>query len=112
VVIVGGGPTGVELAGALAEKKYDVAVTEFKAATDGAAHPEPAYQVRMASALQSAGKYDEAIAICDKVMADQQVLPQVRQVAQAIRATAIKAGGKNTTPPAAPASPPPAEKKQ
>jgi tetratricopeptide (TPR) repeat protein len=103
---------------ALVRKKYDVAVAEFKMAVDGAAHPEPAYQVREASALQMGGKYDEAIAICDKVMADQQVLPQVRQVAQAIRATAIQAGGKNTTPPAAPAAPaapappPPAEKKQ
>jgi tetratricopeptide (TPR) repeat protein len=109
---------------ALVRKKYDVAIAEFKTAADTSAHAEPAYQVREASALQSAGKYDEAIAICDKVMADQQVLPQVRQVAQAIRATAIKAGGKNTTPPAAPAAPaapavpavpappPPAEKKQ
>jgi tetratricopeptide (TPR) repeat protein len=106
---------------ALTRKKYDVAFTEFKTAADGAAHVEPAYQVRMASALQSGGKYDEAIAICDKIMADQQVHPQIRQVAQAIRATAIKAGGKNTTPPAAQAAPaapaaaapppPPAEKK-
>jgi tetratricopeptide (TPR) repeat protein len=106
---------------ALTRKKYDVAFTEFKTASDGASHPEPAYQVRMASALQSGGKYDEAIAICDKIMADQQVHPQIRQVAQAIRATAIKAGGKNTTPPAAQAAPaapaaaapppPPAEKK-
>jgi hypothetical protein len=52
-------------------------------------------------------------------MADQSIHPQIRQVAQAIRATAIKAGAKNTTPPAAlapaaaaPAPPPPAEKKQ
>jgi tetratricopeptide (TPR) repeat protein len=109
---------------ALVRKKYDVAAAEFKTAADSSAHPEPAYLVREASALQSGGKYDEAIAICDKVMADQQALPQVRQVAQAIRATAIKAGGKNTTPPAAPAAPvapaapaapappPPAEKKQ
>jgi tetratricopeptide (TPR) repeat protein len=106
---------------ALTRKKYDVAVTEFKNAADGAAHAEPAYQVREASALNSGGKYDEAIAICDKIMADQQVHPQIRQVAQAIRATAIKSGGKNTTPPAAqaapaapaaPATPPPAEKKQ
>jgi len=105
----------------LTRKKFDVAFTEFKTAADGAAHPEPAYQVREASALQSGGKYDEAIAICDKIMADQSVHPQIRQVAQAIRATAIKAGGKNTTPPAlqaAPAAPagqappPPAEKKQ
>jgi tetratricopeptide (TPR) repeat protein len=103
---------------ALVRKKYDVAVTEFKAAADGAAHPEPAYQVREASALQSAGRNDDAVAICDKIMADQQVAPQIRQVAQAIRATAIKAGAKNTNPPpaaaapAAPTPPPPAEKKQ
>jgi len=97
-----------------------VAVTEFKTAADGASHPEPAYQVREASALQSEGKNDDAVAICDKIMADQQVAPQIRQVAQAIRAQAIKAGAKNTNPPpaaaapaaAAPASPPPAEKKQ
>jgi tetratricopeptide (TPR) repeat protein len=37
---------------ALVRKKYDVAFTEFKTAADGAAHPEPAYQVREASALQ------------------------------------------------------------
>jgi tetratricopeptide (TPR) repeat protein len=107
---------------ALTRKKYDVAIAEFKTAFEGTSQPEPAFQVREASALQLAGKNDESIAICDKVMANQQVLPQVRQVAQAIRATAIKAGGKNTTPPAAPAAaapaapaapapPPPAEKK-
>ena len=109
---------------ALVRKQYDVAIAEFKTAADTASHPEPAYLVREASALNSAGKFDDAVAICDKVMADQQVHPQIRQVAQAIRATAIKAGGKNTTPPAAPAAtaapaapaapapPPPAEKKQ
>ena len=104
---------------ALVRKKYDLAFTEFKTAADGAAHAEPAYQVREASALQSGGKNDEAVAICDKIMADQSIHPQIRQVAQAIRATAIKAGAKNTTPPAAlapaaaaPAPPPPAEKKQ
>jgi tetratricopeptide (TPR) repeat protein len=100
---------------ALVRKKYDVAVAEFKTAAEGAAHPEPAYQVREASALQLSGKNDDAVAICDKIMADSQVFPQIRQVAQAIRATAIKAGAKNTTPPAAPAAPaapPAAEKKQ
>jgi len=109
---------------ALVRKKYDVAVTEFKTAADGAAHPEPAYLVREASALQLSGKNDEAIAICDKIMADTSTFPQIRQVAQAVRATAIKAGGKNTTVPVAPAAgaapaapaaaapPPPAEKKQ
>jgi hypothetical protein len=98
---------------AMARKKYDGAFAEFKTAADGTPRPEPAYQVREASALQLGGKNDDAVAICDKLMADQQVLPQIRQVAQAIRATAIKAGAKNTTPLAAPAAaPPPAEKKQ
>jgi tetratricopeptide (TPR) repeat protein len=110
---------------ALTRKKYDVAFAEFKTANDSGSRPEPAYQVREASALQMAGKNDDAVAICDKIMADQQINPQIRQVAQAIRATAIKAGAKNTTvppaqpaaqaapaAPAAPAPPPPAEKKQ
>jgi tetratricopeptide (TPR) repeat protein len=100
-------------------KKYDVAVTEFKAGVDGAAHQNTIYQLRLASALLLASKYDEAVAVCDKIMADQQVQPELRQRAQALRATAIKAGGKNTTPSAAQAAPtapapppPPAEKKQ
>ena len=103
---------------ALVRKKYDVAAAEFKTAADGSSTPEPTFLVREASALQLGGKNDEAIAICDKVMADSSILAQIRQVSQAIRATAIKAGGKNTTPPAAPAAPaapappPPAEKKQ
>lgn len=77
---------------ALTRKKYDVAVTEFKAAADN--DPQPAYLVRQASALQSAGKNDEAIAICDKVLADAQVHPQIKQVATSIRAQAAKTSGK------------------
>jgi tetratricopeptide (TPR) repeat protein len=77
---------------ALTRKKFDVAVTEFKAAADN--DPQPAYLVREASALESAGKHDEAIAICDKVLADAQAHPQVKQVAQSIRAQAAKASGK------------------
>jgi tetratricopeptide (TPR) repeat protein len=77
---------------ALTRKKYDVAAAEFKAAWD--LDPQPAFQVRQASALQSLGKNDEAIAVCDKVLADPQLHPQIKQVAQGIRASAIKAGGK------------------
>jgi tetratricopeptide (TPR) repeat protein len=77
---------------ALTRKKYDVAVAEFKTASD--LDPQPAYLVRQASALQSAGKNDEAIAICDKILADAQLHPQIRQVTQGVRAAAIKAGGK------------------
>jgi len=77
---------------ALTRKKYDVAVTEFKTASD--MDPQPAYQVRQASALQSQGKNDEAIALCDKLLADAQLHPAIKNVTQGVRAAAIKAGGK------------------
>jgi tetratricopeptide (TPR) repeat protein len=74
----------------LVRKKFDVAATEFKAAAD--TDPQPAYQVRLASALESGGKHDEAIAVCDKVLADPQLHPQIKQVATSIKnqATANK----------------------
>jgi tetratricopeptide (TPR) repeat protein len=77
---------------ALVRKKYDVAVTEFKSAVEN--DSQPAYLVREASALESAGKHDEAIAMCDKVLADAQLHPQIKQAAQSIRAQAAKASGK------------------
>jgi tetratricopeptide (TPR) repeat protein len=77
---------------ALTRKKYDAAVAEFKAASD--LDPQPAFLVRQASALQSLGKNDEAIVICDKVLADPQLHPQIKQVTEGVRAAAIKAGGK------------------
>ena len=91
---------------ALVRKKYDVAINEFKMSVDGAAHPEPAYQVRLASAYNAAGKYDDAIATADKVMAGAEIPTQIKQVAQSIRAGATVAkqkaaggGGSSTAPP-------------
>jgi tetratricopeptide (TPR) repeat protein len=72
---------------ALVRKKWDVAITEFKTAADTV--PEPTFQVRLASAYASAGKHDEAIALCDKVLADPQLHPQVKQVATSIKNTAL-----------------------
>jgi tetratricopeptide (TPR) repeat protein len=74
---------------ALTRKKNDVAIAEFKTAveTDGG---EPTYQVRLASALLSAGKNDEAVAVCDKVLANPQLHPQIKAVAQNIKAQATK----------------------
>jgi tetratricopeptide (TPR) repeat protein len=103
---------------ALTRKKYDAAAVQFTTAYGE--DPQPAYEVRLASAQQQGGKYDEAIATCDKVMAEPNVHPQIKQIAQTIRAQSIKSGGKATNPPAAapapaPASAPaaaPAEKKQ
>jgi len=71
---------------ALVRKKYDVAAAEFKTAADS--DPQPAYLVRGASALHSAGKDPEAVAICDKVLADPQLHPQIKQVATQIKAQA------------------------
>jgi tetratricopeptide (TPR) repeat protein len=114
---------------AMARKNFDAASKQFKLAADTDPQ-EPAYQVRLASSYEQGGKNDEAIAVCDKVMATPNIHPQIRQVAQAIRAQAIQHGGKNTTPPPAPGAaatpgaapaqgaapaappPPPAEKKQ
>ncbi len=77
---------------AMTRKKNDAAIAEFKTASE--LDPQPAYLVRQASALQAAGKNDDAIALCDKVLADPQLHPQIKQVAQGVRATAVKAGGK------------------
>lgn len=84
---------------AIDKKDWDKAISELKMAVEGAAHPEPAYQVRLASAYQSAGKNDEAIALAEKIMNDSQVPQQIRSVAQSVRATAVvaKNGGKPAT---------------
>ena len=78
----------------LTRKKYDVAAAAFKSAVDANSQPEPAYMVREASALQAGGKNDEAIALVDKLTAIPNVHPQIKSVAAAIRAAAVKAGGK------------------
>jgi len=92
---------------ALARKKYDVAITELKQAVDGASQPEPAYQVRLAQAYVAAGKNDEAIALAQKVMDTPNIHPQIKQVAQAIRAQAMQ--NKNGNKPATPSNPPPGQ---
>jgi tetratricopeptide (TPR) repeat protein len=73
---------------AITRKKWDVAGTEFKAAVD--ADPQDAYQVRLALALQNQGKNDEAIAIVDKLLANPQLHPAIKQVAQSIKTSAGK----------------------
>jgi len=84
---------------AIDKKDYEKAISELKMAVEGAAHPEPAFQVRLASAYQSAGKNDEAIALAEKIMNDSQVPQQIRSVAQSVRASAVmaKSGGKPAT---------------
>ena len=88
---------------ALTRKNYDAAIKEFQTAV--ANDPQGAYQVRLASSEVQAGKLDDAIALCDKLMADQQNPTQVRQVAQAVRSQALtkKNAGASAPAPAAPA---------
>jgi tetratricopeptide (TPR) repeat protein len=87
----------------LVRKNYDAAAAGFKSAVEAASAPEPAYMVRLALALQSGGKYDEAIAWCDKAAAVPNVHPQVKAVATQIKNQAVKAAAK------APVAPPPAK---
>jgi tetratricopeptide (TPR) repeat protein len=73
---------------AIVRKKWDVASTEFKTAIES--DPQPAYQVRLAMSYQNLGKNDEAVAIVDKLLADPQLHPAIKQVAQSIKAQAGK----------------------
>jgi tetratricopeptide (TPR) repeat protein len=93
---------------AMARKKPDVAATEFKAAMELSDKADPGIMVRLGMAYSQEGKYDEAIALFDKVMAMQDILPQFKQYAQAERVRAIqkKGGGANPPSAAAPAGTP------
>jgi tetratricopeptide (TPR) repeat protein len=84
---------------ALVRKNYDQAISEFKTAVAATKEPEPAAEVRLAAAYNKAGKYDDAIAICDRLMAKADLHPAIRQFAQSERARAVQAkGGAQATP--------------
>lgn len=78
---------------AVVRKKNDVAITEYQLAVTGASNPDPATSVRLGQALNKAGKYDEAIAVLDKLMATPDVNAQIKQFAQAERVRAVTAKG-------------------
>jgi len=86
------------------KKKYDVAISEFKEAIDGAASPDPVTMVRLGQCYNQAGKHDDAVAILDKVMATPNLNPQIRQFAQAERVRAVQAKGPAAKPAATPAA--------
>jgi len=96
--------------GAMASKKYDVAQSEFKLALETADRTDPATIVRLGKAYSEDGKYDEAIAQFDKVMAMQDANVKVRQVAQAERVRTFQKKGPakpaDAAPPAATPAPP------
>lgn len=73
-------------------KKWDPAIAAFRLAI--ASDPQPAYRVQMASCLQSQGKNDEAIALCDQVLAEPNLHPAIKAAATNIKDIATKAKGK------------------
>lgn len=76
---------------AMARKKPDVAVIEYKQAVDGAPSPDLVWMIRLGAAYNLTGKYDDAIAVLDKVIATPDLNPQYKNVAQNERANAVKA---------------------
>ena len=85
---------------ALVRKKYDVAVAEFKTAADGSAHPEPATRCGWHRPAV-AGKNDEAIAICDKVMADRRFIRRSGRWPRRFAPPRSRRAGRTPRPPAA-----------
>jgi uncharacterized protein HemY len=74
---------------ATSRKDWPVAITEFNAAiADG---DQPAYQARLASTLQQSGKNAEAIALCDKILADPKLNGSVKNFLNAVKASATRA---------------------
>ena len=76
---------------AMLRKKYDDAIAAYKAAND--ADPQPAYQAYLAQAYQKAGKNDDALALCDKLLSDAQLNPQIKQYVQNVQRAANAAKG-------------------
>ena len=82
---------------ALFRKNYDSAIQEFTSATT-LSPAEPAYMARLAHAQQMGGKNDAAIATCDKLLADPNLNPTIKNLVTTVKANAQKA---MANPPAA-----------
>jgi tetratricopeptide (TPR) repeat protein len=76
----------------LVRKKPDDAAAHFKTASE-IDPSEPAHQARLAQAYLQAGKNDDAIAICDKVLANAQIHPQIKAFVTTVKEQATKAKG-------------------
>jgi len=72
-------------------KKFGEAIANLQAAAE--ADPQPAYVVWLASAQLQAGKNDDAIATCDKFLAQPNLAPIFKQAATGVRNDAMKAKG-------------------
>jgi tetratricopeptide (TPR) repeat protein len=70
---------------ALVRKKYDVCASELAIAVSDAQQPDPATMVRLASCQINTKKFDEAIAILDKALADPNSAPAVKNAATTLK---------------------------
>jgi len=76
---------------AMTRKNYAAAIADFNLAIQG--DPQPAYEVRLATADMEAGKYDDALTLCDKLLADPQLHPTIKKLTLDVKARATKAKG-------------------
>lgn len=76
----------------MARRKPDVAASEYKLAVDGIPSPDPVWMIRLGAADNQAGKYADAIAVLDKVLAMPDLNAQYKTVAQSEKAKAVKGG--------------------
>jgi tetratricopeptide (TPR) repeat protein len=77
---------------AMVRKDWDTGIAEFKTAIEG--DPQDAYYTRLASVYLSSGKYDESIAICDKLLANPSLHPRIKAVVTNLKNAAVAAKGK------------------
>lgn len=75
------------------DKKWDEAIKEYRLATEGDPDQD-AYATRLAAVLANAGKNDESIALCDKLLAKPNLHPQIKQVVTQIKTNAANAAKK------------------
>jgi hypothetical protein len=87
------------------QKKWDVAVNEYKTAIDSAATQDQATFVRLAAAQNEANKPDDALATITKLMAMPDLNPAVKQYAEQEKNKAMKLKSGGAAKPAAPAPP-------
>ena len=78
---------------AMVRKNKDQAIKEFQTAVDATKVPSPTTEVKLAVAYNDAGKYDEALALCDAVLKAPDLYPSIQRVAQAERSRAIQGKG-------------------
>ena len=73
-------------------KKWNDAMANLQPALD--ADPQPAYFVWLATAQVQAGKNEEALATCDKLLAQPNLDPRFKQAISGVRAQALMAKAK------------------